>query len=215
MNLDELRYGNPNQEQLPYLHKETYVDVLFNELSTFSYPRNSSEATREELNQVVDAINTIKGKEEFEKRYRVYDRGLLKYFKDGLTKNGEKIEEMTTLVDNIIEDTLPLLIKLKYFHQRPRPFQLADYYKLKLFPYKSFSADSPSFPSGHSFQGKILTEVVGNHYPETYSYMKKLFDDISYSRLYLGLHYQSDIDVGIFCAEKVLELKEFKSKYKL
>jgi hypothetical protein len=122
---------------------------------------------------------------------------------------------MTTLVDSIIEDTLPLLIKLKYYHQRPRPFQLADYYKLKLFPYKSFSADSPSFPSGHSFQGKILTEVVGNHYPETYSYMKKLFDDISYSRLYLGLHYQSDIDVGIFCAEKVLELKEFKSKYKL
>jgi len=33
--------------------------------------------------------------------------------------------------------------------------------------------------------------------------------------LYMGLHYQSDIDVGIFCGEKVLSDKAFKEKYKL
>jgi hypothetical protein len=45
--------------------------------------------------------------------------------------------------------------------------------------------------------------------------MQDVFKDICYSRVYLGLHYQSDIDVGIFCADKVLKNKEFKEKYKL
>jgi hypothetical protein len=84
-----------------------------------------------------------------------------------------------------------------------------------LFPYSSITANSPSFPSGHSYQARIITEVIGNLYPQTYALMQKIFDDICYSRLYLGLHYQSDIDVGIFCADKVLALKEFKAKYKL
>jgi hypothetical protein len=104
---------------------------------------------------------------------------------------------------------------LKFFHQRPRPKQLAEYYKLKLFPFLSGSADTPSFPSGHSYQAKIITEVIGNRYPKTYATMEKVFKDISYSRLYMGLHYQSDIDVGIFCGEKVLRDKAFKEKYKL
>jgi hypothetical protein len=216
MNLDFITYGNPTQEQLPYLEKSNFVDSsLFDELSTYKFPKNTSEATKEELNQIVDATNLVKDKDEYLNRYKTYDRHLNKYFIDGLVKGGENEEQIKELITNINEDINPLLFKLKYFHQRPRPYQLAEYYKLKLFPYKSFSADSPSFPSGHAYQGKILTEVIGNLYPKTYSFMVNLFNDIMYSRLYLGVHYQSDIDVGIFCAEKVLSLQEFRTKYKL
>ena len=138
-----------------------------------------------------------------------------KYFIDGLVKGLENEDEVKVLVNDIMEDIKPLLVKLKYHFHRPRPNQLAQYYKLKLFPYQSISADSPSFTSGHAFQGRILTEVLGNRYPKTYSFMQKVFKDISYSRLYMGLHYQSDIDVAIFSADRVLADKEFKQKYKL
>jgi hypothetical protein len=215
MNLDEITFGNPNIEQLAYIQKESYLDYLFEELSTYTFPKNSSEATKEELNQIVDCLATLEGKEEYIKRYKTYDAHLKKYFIDGLVKGLENEDEVKVLVNDIMEDIKPLLVKLKYHFQRPRPNQLAQYYKLKLFPYQSISADSPSFPSGHAFQGRILTEVLGNRYPKTYSFMQKVFKDICYSRLYLGLHYQSDIDVAIFSADKVLADKEFKQKYKL
>jgi len=215
MTLDDVKYGNPTIEHLAMLEKETFVDALFPHISTFTFPKNSSDATISELNEIVECINLLSVKEEYINRYKFYDRALIKYFKDGLEKGDIDMHEANALIDGVIADTLPLLIKLKYHFQRPRPFQLAEYYKLKLFPFKSYSADSPSFPSGHSFQAKLLTEVIGNRYPSTYAFMKDVCNDINYSRLYMGLHYQSDIDVGIFAAEQVLQMDEFKQKYKL
>ena len=218
MELDNITYGNPNNEQLPLLSKESYLDFLFGELSQYQYPKNSSEATKEELNQIVDYLETMdleENKNLYFNRYKAYDKNLKKFIIDGLVKGGHNEQEVTNLIYSIMEDTKPLLIKLKYNFQRPRPYQLAEYYKLKLFPFESSSANSPSFPSGHAFQGKIITEVVGNLYPKTYSFMQSLFDDICYSRMFMGLHYQSDIDSAIYCAEKVLESIEFKAKYNL
>ena len=215
MNLDLITYGNPTQVQVALLERETYCDVLFDQLKEYKYPKNSSEATIEELNAIVDALNNLHGKDAHIKRYKAYDVNLKKSFSEFILKDVEDKEEITKLINDIYDDVNPLLMKLKYYFQRPRPYQLAEYYKLKLFPYQSHSADTPSFPSGHSFQARIITEVIGNLYPQTYAMMQKIFMDICYSRLYMGLHYQSDIDVGIFCADKVIALKEFKSKYKL
>ncbi len=215
MNLDLITYGNPTQEQLVFLQKETYCDSLFNELSTYSFPKNSSEATIEELNTIVDNLKGVSGKDQFLNRYKAYDRSLKKSFTDLILKDVEDRDAILSTIGQIFDDTNPLLMKLKYYHQRPRPYQLAQYYKLKLFPYESHSADSPSFPSGHAFQSRLITEVIGNLYPQTYALMQKVFTDICYSRVYMGLHYDSDIDVGVFCADKVMALKEFKEKYKL
>lgn len=215
MNLDEITYGNPNQEQIIHLQTDSYTDCLFDDLSTFTFPKNSSEATREELNYLVDCTNNLQKRNEFLKKFMTYDKFLLRYFLDGMVKAGEDKDEIAKLITGIIEDTKPLLNKLKFHFQRPRPYQLAQYYKLKLFPFPSATSDSPSFPSGHAFQAKLVTEVLGNRYPKSYAFMQDVFMDICMSRVFMGLHYQSDIDVGIFAAEKVLQLKEFKDKYKI
>lgn len=215
MNLDDITYGNPNQDQIKYLRTESYCDTLFKDLSTFTFPKNSSEATKEELNYIVDCIQNLQNREEFIKKFMTYDRFLSKYFADGMIKAGEDAELVTELVKGVVEDTKPLLIKLKFHFQRPRPYQLAQYYKLKLFPFQSITSDSPSFPSGHAFQAKLITEVLGNRFPKSYAFMQDAFLDVSHSRVFMGLHYQSDIDVGIFAAEKILALQEFKQKYKI
>jgi hypothetical protein len=216
MNLDEITYGNPDRTQLQFINKESYLDYLFEELSQYTFPVNSSQATKEELNTLVDATNLLeKNKDEFLPKYKAFDINLSKYFKTGLIKGGEPEDKVNKLIDRLLDETKPLLTKLKFHFQRPRPYQLAEYYKLKLFPFEAHSSHSPSFPSGHAYQGRIITEVLGNLYPSSYSFMQGVFEEICYSRLYMGLHYQSDIDVAIFCADKVLQDKQFKTNFAL
>ena len=45
--------------------------------------------------------------------------------------------------------------------------------------------------------------------------LQQLAEDISISRLYLGLHYESDAEFGKYCADVVLNHPDFKRKYKL
>jgi len=61
----------------------------------------------------------------------------------------------------------------------------------------------------------LYCEVLGNIYPQYYQSLQNLAEDISNSRLYLGLHYQSDIDFSKYCAELVLNHPDFIKKYKL
>lgn len=215
MNLDEIVYGNPNQVQLKWLSKHSYLDGLFSELTSFTFPHNSSEATREELNSIIKKIDELKIDTEVQKRYLSYDKQLVVYLTSLLLTDEAEMQKIKGIVTSILNDTNPLLYKLKFFFQRPRPSQLATYYKLKLFPFESFSANSPSYPSGHAYTAKIICEVLGNKYPQLYSFFEQMIQDICYSRIYMGLHFQTDIDVGIYAAEKVLDNQEFKIKYGL
>lgn len=213
--LDSITWGNPLQNHLPYLEeKGDYLEKLIPQLVKFPFPKNSSKGTREELNALVDYVDEIKKDEETLKRYRVYDKSLSKVFAQIIIENnlGEKGAEM---VDNLIEDLKPLTIKLKFHFQRPRPYQLAQQYKLKLFPFPSTSDNSPSYPSGHTLQAKIVSYVLGNHFPEKFDFFENFAKDVEYSRLYLGVHYPSDNDYSLYIAETIIRDKEFKAKYQL
>lgn len=215
MNLDEVTWGNPSQRVLPYLepHK-SFLEKHIPKFTKFPFPKNSSKATQEELNQLVDYVEEVKADKDALRRYKAYDASLTKVFARVIMENnlGEKGVD---IVDKLLDDTLPLMLKLKFYFQRPRPFQLAEYYKLKLFPYDSKSADTPSYPSGHAFQARLITHVLGNHFPDKYDFFENLSKDIEYSRLYLGVHYQSDVDYSLYIAETIMRDKDFKAKYGL
>ncbi len=70
-------------------------------------------------------------------------------------------------------------------------------------PYTSLSYDTPSFPSGHVVLSKVYSEILGNTYPQIYNELQRIHEDICDSRIALGLHYQSDVDVAIFVGEKM------------
>lgn len=212
--LDTIVYGNPSRDYLPYLEASSFLDKHFDFLSNFGCPKNSSKATREELNMLVDFSQKIGEHPEILKRYISYDHELERTFAE-LVMKLKMSDELIAMVDSLFDDINPLLAKVKMAYQRPRPYQLAYAYKLKLFPYKSYTADSPSYPSGHALQSKVICYVLGNHIPEKFDYFENLANDICYSREYLGLHYRSDIDFAIFCYETIIKDKEFKAKYKI
>jgi hypothetical protein len=213
--LDSITWGNPFQKHLPYLEEnKSFLEKHIPQLIKFTFPKNSSKGTREELNQLVDYVDTLKTDGEAIKRYRAYDTSLEKVFAQVIMEQdlGDKGIE---LIDQLLDDTKPLIIKLKFYFQRPRPYQLAEHYKVKLFPFSSKSDDSPSYPSGHALQAKLICYVLGNHFPQKYDYFENLCKDIEYSRQYLGIHYPSDIDYSLYIADTIIRDKEFKAKYSL
>jgi hypothetical protein len=209
-------YGNPNQSDLELLQEKNYLDSILSEADELSPSANDSNETKFELHEVIAAINSVKENEELLQRYYLYDSSLLEYLQETLSiELPNQANDIFQTVDSINADILPLLFKLKYKFQRPRPYQLGNYFKVSLYPFPSVSSSSPSYPSGHAFQSKIICEVLGNKYPQFYSQLTMLAEDIANSRICLGVHYKSDIIGGFNFAEKVLMNKEFQKKYGL
>jgi hypothetical protein len=212
MNLSQVTYGNPTIEHKVYLEENSLVDDLFLKFKDDYFPFNDSELVKDELNDIVDYINSISDEENkaFLIRYKAYDRSLIQVLTTTFKQKGIDVE---SLCEEIVIDIRNLIYKLKYLYQRPRPSQLAQYYKLKLFPYKSYSADTPSYPSGHTLEAYVILNVIADKNPNQYQFCRELIDDIASSRLYLGLHYSTDNDFAKEVAKEILKHPEFTKKY--
>jgi len=208
---DNLLFGNPTIDIAPLLKKESYLDTLLGELQSFAPPPNANST--EELQNIINYTQLLSQNNNVLDRYLYYDTNFEEYISNSLTKVG--IEETIDFIKEIKEDIKPLLVKVKFHYQRIRPRTLATYFNLPLFPYTSYSADTPSYPSGHAFQSKVYCMVLGNKYPKYWRPLQDLADDITKSRIYLGLHYESDCDFAYYMADSVLNHPDFKKKYKL
>lgn len=214
MDLNNLTYGNPSHEQLIFIQGNCLVDDLFDIFKDSIIPKNDSELVKEELNEIANSLSIVSQPENqiYLKRYLSYDRNLIQALSSIFKQKNIEVEGLIT---DIVKDIQNLIYKLKYHHQRPRPYQLAQYHKLKLFPYNSFSAHTPSYPSGHTIQAIVILNVIGNKYPTEYQYCKELIEDIAYSRVYLGHHYESDNDGGREIGKAILKHPEFTKKYQI
>ena len=212
MNLNQVTYGNPTKEHKIFIEQKGFMDDLFVQFDEDSFPLNDSELVKDELNEIVDLINSLSDEENksFLARYKSYDRSLSQTIITTFKQKGIDVE---SLCQEIIDDTKYLIFKLKYFYQRPRPYQLAQYYKLKLFPYNSFSAHTPSYPSGHTLQAYVILNVIADKHPNQYQFCREMIEDVAYSRLYLGVHFPSDNEFAIEIAKKILQHPNFTKKY--
>ena len=212
MDLNQVTYGNPTQKTKALLSQKSLVDSLFEKLKNAPMPDNNSELTKEELNEVVEGISLLEDSENelFLKRYNSYDRSLIQTLTTIFKQKGVDIQDVC---EEIYHDINPLIAKLKVHFNRPRPYQLANYYKLKLFPFDSFSANSPSVPSGHTVQSYVMLNVLGSMYPTHYKFCKTIIDEVAESRVNLGLHYPSDNDFAKEVGDSILKHKEFAKKY--
>lgn len=211
---DNLVFGNPTIEIAPLLKKSSYLDSLTNEINSYIPPANNSAEVQQELQKLVELVTELSQSHLLLTRYQIYDQLFLgNVFSDKLKKVG--VSDTIDTIRQITEDIAPILVKTKFHFQRIRPYHLAYYYNIPLYPFTSVSAQSPSYPSGHAFQATVIAEVLGNHYPAFYNPIMELAEDICKSRMYMGLHYESDIKFGKYMADLVVNHPDFKAKYKL
>jgi hypothetical protein len=63
----------------------------------------------------------------------------------------------------------------------------------------------PSYPSSHSCTSGAGTGVLGALFPSEASRLDTMADEIGLSRLYAGIHYRFDIDVGLALGRRVAQ----------
>ena len=100
------------------------------------------------------------------------------------------------IASNLIKESAPVILKLKDYFNRPRPKVLAKKMNIKMKDIEMDSMKTPSYPSGHSVQGRLIAKVLGDKYPKAKKAFEKTGNDISYSRRVARAHYKSDSKMG-------------------
>ena len=146
-------------------------------------PLDSGYTTRTEINE----LKKIPLKKAFVKKNDDIEAAFKKTAKDNNVKDYDK-----NIAAKLIKDSAPVILELKKYHNRPRPYELDK--NLKHFKMKSM--ETSSYPSGHSVQGILVAKVLGDKHPKAKSAFAKTGKNISYSRRVARAHYKSDSKVG-------------------
>jgi|TARA_A100001201_G_scaffold143712_1_gene146887 hypothetical protein len=188
MTIDSLTYGEPSKTDIKKMSNDVGVFEGFDikQFKQNPQPKNSSSETLDELLK----IQSIPRDEDL----IVKADDILNYFKDYIEALGFEYPEKH--VKKLLVTTKPIILKLKYHYNRPRPSDLAEYWNLELDNFYLKTMGTPSYPSGHSTQGILVALSLGKMFPKYAKQLLKLGKDISYSRLVSKAHYPSDSRFG-------------------
>lgn len=99
--------------------------------------------------------------------------------------------------ESIKNQTLDILMELKKHYNRPRPSVIAKKMNIDIGNIVEMdSAETPSYPSGHSAQAYLFAMLFSSDFPKAKKDLMKLAKDISYSRNMAKAHYKSDSVFG-------------------
>ena len=136
--------------------------------------------------QEIKALKKIKLNKSFVKKYDNIEASFKKTAEEnGIDNYDEKIAA------KLIKESAPVILKLKKYHNRPRPYDLDS--SLKAVKMKSMN--TPSYPSGHSAQGILIASVLKDKYGKESAFMQTA-KNISDSRNMAHAHYASDSKNG-------------------
>jgi len=134
-----------------------------------------------------------------------------------LTKSGDDIlENFMPLVEKyglnvtkeflqkLIDESGKFVMELKYKFNRPRPYQVAEFYGIDLNGTQLDSMKTPSFPSGHAVQGYLVGEYLARlNNVNAYEFRSK-GEEIAQSRIIAKAHYPSDKEYGKIIAKTLV-----------
>ncbi len=86
----------------------------------------------------------------------------------------------------------------KYYYHYPRPIQSIPGFKTIL-----GTPNFPAYTSGHSTFSAAAAEVLSHFFPAEASQYKKWAEEAAMSRVYGGIHYRFDADIGLSQGRKV------------
>ena len=119
--------------------------------------------------------------------FKLTDHSPKPAFQQYLSLNNLPVEDQS--MQNIINQSYPVIIALKQYHNRPRPYQISN-----IKPAQSTTANTPAHPSGHALQSYLISDMLSAKYPERKRDFKNIADRIANARVSVGLHYPSDND---------------------
>ena len=162
-------------------------------------PTNDSNETRTEIFKLLAYNNGVIDRKMVEK----YD-DLIKPFMELIEKYNVDVSEDD--LEQIIDEAAKFTLKIKYKYNRPRPYQIADHYGIEDFKrHKLDSATTPSYPSGHALQGRLIGLILTDKDPKHQNEYMAVSQKISDSRIMARAHYESDKVYGEKLADELYE----------
>ena len=153
-------------------------------------PPNDSNKTRAEVFYLLSYNDGVIDNE----MVQAYD-DIIKAFMPAVEKNGVQVSKEK--LNQIIHESGKFVTKLKYKFNRPRPYQIAKHYGIKDFKIHNLdTAKSPSYPSGHAMQGRVIARYLSDKDSENKNEYMMIGHNISESRIMARAHYVSDRKYG-------------------
>ncbi len=122
--------------------------------------------------------------------------------KDDIISNFENINKQAGLnfpredVQKLQDDSSEVIKCLKNYFNRPRPKTVAKNLGMNMENVELKSMKTPSYPSGHSAQSKLIANMLSDEFPQLKFQYQKEANDISDSRNIGRAHFKSDSDFG-------------------
>lgn len=193
-NISNIKNAVYTKDGIPDKHAKKIEGIkngLFKEFNYSKYkvknpPKNTSMQVYNELQFLKDLPEDTKYVEEHDDVETIFEE---------ICKENN-VEYPKELVDNLLKSATGVIMDLKYHYNRPRPFQLASHYNIKLGEYVMESMKTPSYPSGHSLQGILVGKVLQTKLPLNTDAFLEAGKRISYSRNLGRAHYPSDSKLG-------------------
>ena len=138
-----------------------------------------------DTDQEIKALKKIQLRKEFVKKYDDIEAAFKKTAEEQGVEDYDK-----SITKKLIKESAPVILKLKKYHNRKRPYELDKNLKATVLK----SMQTPSYPSGHSVQGMLIGSVLKMKYGK--SAFMQTAKNISYSRRVARAHYESDSKKG-------------------
>lgn len=176
-------------------------------------PANNSQQTTTELTNIIQLSNRRTKKEE--QLVYLVDNDPIDLFVPFIKTYNisfpyQHFDELYVYIKEIIKD-------LKYYYNRPRPFQLAQFYNINLDTIITKTHQTPSYPSGHTAYCSLAACILSELYPQYSAKWWSLVDMCGLGRVLQGVHFPSDNIASISLVKRVyksiVKLDETKFPY--
>lgn len=171
-----------------------------NNMIAIHYPPR--QGSKEEYDDLMRVIYQYENKLVPEGLQRRCDEDSAGLFVDYLRNRGIDIPRKK--IDQIKDSVKNIIIYLKENFNRPRPSHVARFYDIDWTPDYLDSAQTASYPSGHTIQAYVCAGWLADQYPEHSKGLFMIAELISQSRIDRGVHFHTDIDYGRVVAKDLL-----------
>ena len=201
--INSMGFG-PMSEKLEKRSKDNSTLLSVDEIKEIPFPENASEEVFSELNTIRLVQSTVPSWHKGDYKEKI-DKNFLSIYTDYLDE--VNLDYNIEYIDDVLKDINPLILKIKKKYNRPRPAQLAEFHGIDLILDPTSTAKTPAYPSGHSFQAKVIEIILTKEHPSHKNIFKQITDRVSLARILRGLHFPSDIEFSYHIVNTYLSKK--------
>jgi hypothetical protein len=187
---------NHTSSLLLYLQKD-----LLSELP--KYPKNDSISTKEELHRAYLMQNNS-SKSEIQFAKNMHNMQNIYKLWSAICKKKYDFDLPPQFFLECANQTKSLISHIKKHFNRPRPYQLAEHFRLLNKTFVDTKYLSSSYPSGHACEAYMFCYILSQQMPHESSNLENVAEKIAQSRIRAGVHLHSDIECGRLLAKQII-----------